>query len=64
MTLGPAGKLINLASNGAIQECKIAKKRGLNVFQKTENINIALRTAKEIGCNVQNIGVGDLLDGR
>ena len=60
----PTGKLINLASYGAIQECKIVKKRSLNIFQKTENINVALGAAKTIGCTVHNIGLQDLLDGR
>jgi hypothetical protein len=37
------------------------KKKSLNVFQKTENINIALTGAKSIGCIVINIGARPIL---
>ena len=56
--------MINLAAVGAIQESRLNKRKNLNVFQKTENINIALAGAKSIGCVVINIGAQDILDGR
>ena len=31
---------------------------------QVENLNLAINSAKSIGCNVVNIGAQDLLDGR
>lgn len=36
----------------------------MNVFQKTENLNIALTAARHIGCHVVNIGSSDIIAGR
>lgn len=36
----------------------------MNVYQKTENQNLALNAAKSIGCQIINIGAGDLIEGR
>eukprot|EP01031_Cornospumella_fuschlensis_P026248 gene26248-31707_t len=57
-------KLINLASYDAIDERTINKRENMNVYQKTENQNLALNAAKAIGCQIINIGAGDLIEGR
>eukprot|EP01032_Pedospumella_encystans_P019987 gene19987-22718_t len=57
-------KLINLAQRDAIDERAMNLKEGLNVYQKTENQNLALNAAKAIGCQVVNIGAQDLIEGR
>jgi hypothetical protein len=57
-------KLINLAVNDAIDERAINKKENMNVYQKTENQNLALNAAKAIGCQIINIGASDLIEGR
>lgn len=36
----------------------------LNTFQKTENLNLVIASAKGIGCRVVNIGAQDLIEGR
>ena len=36
----------------------------MNVYQKTENLNLALNAAKAIGCQVINIGAHDLIEGK
>ncbi|CAM9157581.1 unnamed protein product [Ectocarpus fasciculatus] len=57
-------KLINMASADTIDERAINKKESMNVYQKTENQNLALNAAKAIGCQVVNIGAQDLIEGR
>jgi len=57
-------KLINLAVPDTIDERAINTKEMMNVYQKTENINLALNAAKSIGCQVVNIGAQDLIEGR
>jgi len=57
-------KLINLAVPDTIDERALNKKDTLNVYQKTENVNLALNAAKSIGCQVVNIGAQDLIEGR
>lgn len=57
-------KLINLASADAIDERAMNIKENLNVYQKTENQNLALNAAKSIGCQIINIGAQDLIEGR
>lgn len=57
-------KLINLAEPGTIDERAINKKDTLNVYQKTENLNLAIQAAKRIGCQIVNIGPMDLIEGR
>lgn len=56
-------KLINLAAHDAIDERAMNVKKDLNVYQKTENQNLALNAAKAIGCQVVNIGAQDIIDG-
>ena len=36
----------------------------LNVYQKCENLTLAINSAKAIGCKVVNIHVEDLQEGR
>lgn len=57
-------KLINLAQYDAIDERAMNLGTTLNVYQKTENQNLALNAAKAIGCQVINIGAQDLIEGR
>ena len=56
-------KLINLAAKDTIDERCLNVKSSLNVYQKTENINLALNAAKSIGCQVVNIGAADIMEG-
>jgi hypothetical protein len=56
-------KLINLACHDAIDERAMNTKKDLNIYQKTENQNLALNAAKSIGCQVVNIGAQDIIDG-
>lgn len=57
-------KLINLAVPDTIDERALNKKENLNIYHKTENLNLALNAAKGIGCQVVNIGSQDLIEGR
>lgn len=57
-------KLINLASADAIDERALNTKENMNVYQMTENQNLALNAARAIGCQVVNIGAQDLIEGR
>lgn len=64
-------KLINNSAPETIDErvLNIEKKNSsgsvkLNPFQMTENINLAINSAKAIGCSVVNIGPVDILEGR
>ena len=57
-------KLINLAVPDTIDVRAINQKETMNVYQKSENINLALNAAKAIGCQVVNIGAQDLIEGR
>lgn len=57
-------KLINWAVPGTIDERGVNMKKGMNIYKITENQNIVLNSAKAIGCNVINVGAGDLIDGR
>lgn len=36
----------------------------MNVFQKTENLNLALGAALNIGCKIVNIGAQDIISGK
>ncbi|CAM9905174.1 unnamed protein product, partial [Choristocarpus tenellus] len=39
------------------------KKPTLSIFQKIENMNLALNAAKSIGCVVTNVNAKDIIDG-
>ncbi len=43
---------------------RVLNKGKINTFQKTENNNVVINSAKAIGCSVVNIGSQDLLEGR
>jgi hypothetical protein len=57
-------KLINLAEAGSIDERALNKGAKMNVYQKTENQNLAINAARAIGCQVVNLGALDLIEGR
>ena len=57
-------QLVNLVRAKTINDLIIIKKATINLFQKTENINIALRGAAKLGCNVSNVDAKDVLDGK
>jgi plastin-1 len=57
-------RLINLAVPDTIDDRALNVKEGMNVYHKTENINLALNAAKSIGCQVINIGAQDIIEGR
>lgn len=56
--------LINFAVPDTIDERGLNKKFPMNVYQKTENLNLALNAARSIGCQVINIGAADLIEGK
>lgn len=39
-------------------------REGMSIYNKAENLNLALNAAKSIGCQVVNIGSQDLMDGK
>ena len=57
-------KLINLAVSQTVDERALNKKDKLSVYQKIENLNLALNAAKSIGCQIVNIGAQDMIEGR
>jgi plastin-1 len=65
LTIFPYSKLINLASPEAIDERALnipVNGKKLNPWEMTENINVAIASAKTIGCQVINIGAKDLIN--
>ncbi|KAG0373050.1 hypothetical protein BGX24_012238 [Mortierella sp. AD032] len=57
-------KLINDSVPDTIDERVLNVKNRLSNFQIIENNNVAINSAKAIGCSVVNIGPQDLMDGR
>jgi plastin-1 len=57
-------KLINDSAPETIDERVLNVGSNLNPFKMTENINVAINSAKAIGCSVVNIGPVDILEGR
>lgn len=57
-------KLINVAAPGTIDERALNIKENLNLWERVENHNLCLNSAKVIGCSVVNIGTQDLIEGR
>jgi plastin-1 len=60
-------KLLNAAVPETVDERAInfsKKQKEINVYQKTENLNLCINAAKSIGCSVVNIGPDDLLEGK
>ena len=57
-------KLINEVAPGTIPTEAINFGNSLNVFQKTENLNLAIDSAKSVGCSVVNIHASTILEGK
>ncbi|KAJ1857578.1 fimbrin [Coemansia sp. RSA 638] len=57
-------KLINYSMPDTIDERVLNRGKRLSPFQITENNNVAINSAKAIGCSVVNIGSQDLAEGR
>jgi hypothetical protein len=45
-------KLLNLAKPGVINEARYHKSASANLFQKIENLNIALKAAQKLGASL------------
>lgn len=56
-------KMINLSVSETVDERAINKSK-LDVYRKTENQCLAINSAQAIGCNIVNIGAGDLIEGK
>lgn len=56
-------KMINWSVPETVDERAINKTK-LDVYRKTENLLLAINSARAIGCSVVNIGAGDLLEGK
>ena len=56
--------LINDSAPETIDERALNIGDKLNKFKITENINLAINSAKAIGCSVVNIGATDIMEGR
>ena len=60
-------KLINSAIKDTIDERSINKTKNgkpVDTFRQTENLNLALNSAKSIGATVVNVGAQDIQDNR
>jgi hypothetical protein len=55
-------KLINAVKPGTIDERKIVVKPNLSTFEKIQNHDLAIKGAKDLGCNIINIGGLDLME--
>lgn len=56
-------RMLNLAKPDAIPLSAV-NKWPRNIYQKIENLNVALRAAKTMGCSVVNVGSQDFMEGR
>lgn len=57
-------KLINHAVKDTIDERVLNKASNLSMFHMTENNNVAVNSAKAIGCSIVNIGSEDIIHGK
>jgi plastin-1 len=57
-------QLIRLAKPDAINMKNVNKGTNMNLYKRTENLNLALKVAASIGCSIVNIGAKDLIEGR
>jgi hypothetical protein len=55
-------KLINAVKPGTIDERKICVKPEMSTFEKIQNHDLAIKGAKDLGCNIINIGGLDLME--
>jgi plastin-1 len=46
-----------------IDERAINREENLNLYQKTENVNLVINAAKSIGCHIVNVDAQDILEG-
>lgn len=53
-------KLINFSVPKTIDERSINKQKNMSIYQKLENLELALRSAEAIGCHVVNIRPSDV----
>lgn len=58
-----SSKLINKIKPGAIPANRIVTKKTANTFEVLNNHSLAISGAKELGCQVINIGANDLAAG-
>jgi len=54
--------LVNYAVPDSIDERVINFKPKLNIHEQTENLNLAINSAKAIGCSVVNVGASDIIE--
>lgn len=57
-------KLINHVVPNTIPLESINLGESMNVFQKTENLNLAIDSAKSIGCTIVNVHAASILEGK
>lgn len=57
-------KLINDSKPNSIDERVLCTKEGMNVFQKKQNLNLAINSATAIGCQVVNVQPEAIMEGR
>ena len=55
--------MINVSVPDTIEERAINRGKKRNIYTKQENLTLALNSARSIGCNIVNIGAGDLAHG-
>lgn len=55
-------KLINAVKPGTIDERKICVKPDMSTFEMIQNHDLAIKGAKDLGCNIINIGGLDLME--
>lgn len=63
MFFGKLSKLINSAVKDTIDE-RVINKKPKNAWERNENHELAINSAKGIGCSVVNIGAVDISEGR
>ncbi len=57
------GKMLSLMSPTAVDFKKL-KLKPKNIFERSENVNIAIKIAVGLGIRVVNIGAQDIIEGR
>jgi hypothetical protein len=55
-------RLLNIAIPGTINEKQLNKGEVLNIFQKTENLNMVISGCRQIGLHLVNIGAQDITE--
>eukprot|EP00830_Metopus_es_P019437 TRINITY_DN717_c0_g1_i2.p1 TRINITY_DN717_c0_g1~~TRINITY_DN717_c0_g1_i2.p1 ORF type:complete len:431 (+),score=99.73 TRINITY_DN717_c0_g1_i2:96-1295(+) len=57
-------KMINQSLAGTVDERVINKKTPLSIYQRTENLRLAINASMAIGCHIVNITPQSILDGK